>query len=134
MKARMTKGSIRRGRRNEPPRVALRSHGRQARPRVEQLETRTLLSPGIQPQISHVAEDFEAANSLAAYTTVLRYAPAAELSAAAAHDGGLGLVKHDGYEWMIRNDYPAEVHAGEIISVWAQLAGAADGRALARLP
>jgi hypothetical protein len=100
-----------------------------ARLRLEDLEDRMLLSGGIQPDASRVIEDFEDPNRLAAYTTVLRYAPAAELSPAAAHDGGLGLVKHDGYEWLIRNDYGAQVHPGETISAWVDLAGTADGRA-----
>jgi hypothetical protein len=119
---------LRRGRPGAVSRAASLSR-RRARLRLEGLEDRTLLSGGIRPDIITLAEDFEDPNSLADYTTVLRYAPAAELSRAAAHDGGLGLVKHDGYEWIIRNDAGAQVQRGDTISVWAQLAGAADGRA-----
>jgi hypothetical protein len=89
-------------------------------PRLEQLEERTLLSVT-------VLEDFESA--LSNYKTVLHYYPAADLAAAAAHDGLQGLDKHDGYEWMIRNDPGSQVSPGETFSVWVQFAGAADGRA-----
>jgi hypothetical protein len=93
---------------------------RPAGPRLERLEERTLLSVS-------VIEDFE--GSLAPYQTALRYQSAAVLDQNAAHDGLLGLIKQDGYEWMIRNDDQTQVHQGETISVWTQLAGAADGRA-----
>jgi hypothetical protein len=92
---------------------------RPAGPRLEHLEDRTLLSVT-------VIEDFEG-GSLAAYQTALRYQSSAELLQSAAHDGLYGLDKQDGYEWMIRKD--ARTQRGETISVWTQLAGAADGRA-----
>jgi hypothetical protein len=47
----------------------------------------------------------------------------------AAHDGYLGLVKQDGYEWMIRNDAATQVHQGDTVSVWVKFADVADGRA-----
>jgi hypothetical protein len=40
-----------------------------------------------------------------------------------------GLVKQDGYEWMIREDGGSTVHVGDTVSVWTQFAGVADGRA-----
>jgi hypothetical protein len=94
---------------------------RRATPRLEHLEDRTLLSV-------NVVSNFEN-GSLAAYKTVLHYYPAADISAAAAHDGLVGLVKHDGVQWMMSTDAAEQVHQGETISVWAKLAGSADGRA-----
>jgi hypothetical protein len=94
---------------------------RRARLQLEQLEDR------ITPSVS-VIEDFEA-GSLSAYSTALRYAPSAVVLPIAAHDGLQGLVKQDGYEWMIRQDAGSTVHEGDTVSVWTQFAGAADGRA-----
>jgi hypothetical protein len=88
---------------------------------LEALEDRTLLSVS-------VIEGFEG-GSLAAYQTALRYAPSAVILPIAAHDGYMGLVKQDGYEWMIRNDAATQVHSGDTVSVWTQFAGTADGRA-----
>jgi hypothetical protein len=96
---------------------------------VELLEARNLPSGGVNPLDQVVIEDFENPNSLAGYTTVLRFQAAADLSSDAAHDGGLGLVKHDGYEWMVRNDLAAQISAGDTISVWVQFKDNADGRA-----
>jgi methionine-rich copper-binding protein CopC len=75
-----------------------------------------------------VIDSFES-GSLNAYQTVLRYAPSAEILPVAAHDGNQGLVKQDGYEWMIRNDDDAQVAVGATVSVWTKFAGTADGRA-----
>src|SRR6516165_9584442 len=94
---------------------------RKARLQLEQLEDR------ITPSVS-VIEDFEA-GSLSAYSTALRYAPSAVVLPIAAHDGLQGLVKQDGYEWMIREDGGSTVHVGDTVSVWTQFAGVADGRA-----
>src|SRR5262245_59622068 len=89
-------------------------HRRPAGPRLEYLEDRTLLSVS-------VIEDFEHLN-LGLYQTALRYRPDAVFLQDAAHDGLYGLDKQDGYEWMIRNDVDTQVHQGETISVWVQLA------------
>jgi hypothetical protein len=94
---------------------------RTARLQLEQLEDRTA------PSVS-VIENFEAGN-LSAYSTALRFAPSAVILPIAAHDGLQGLVKQDGYEWMIREDSGSTVHAGDTVSVWTQFAGVADGRA-----
>jgi Bacterial Ig-like domain len=95
---------------------------RRARLQLEQLEDRTA------PSVS-VIGDFEGAASLNTYSTALRYAPSAVLLPIAAHDGLQGLVKQDGYEWMIREDGGSTVHVGDTVSVWTQFAGVADGRA-----
>jgi hypothetical protein len=94
---------------------------RRARLQLEQLEDR------ISPSVS-VIEDFET-GSLSAYSTALRYAPSAVVLPIAAHDGLQGLVKQDGYEWMIREDGGSTIHEGDTVSVWTQFAGVADGRA-----
>jgi hypothetical protein len=86
-----------------------------------------LLEDRIAPSVS-VIEDFEA-GSLSAYSTALRYAPSAVVLPIAGHDGLQGLVKQDGYEWMIREDDGSTVHEGDTVSVWTQFAGVADGRA-----
>jgi hypothetical protein len=88
---------------------------------LEGLEDRTL------PSVN-VVETFDG-GSLAGYQTALRYAPSAAVLPVAAHDGLAGLVKQDGYEWLIRNDPSAQVHVGDTLSVWVQLAAVADGRA-----
>jgi hypothetical protein len=100
-----------------------RKPARPARTRLhlEALEERTLLS------VSVVA-NFES-GSLANYRTVFHYYPTADIAAAAAHDGLVGLDKHDGYEWMVSTDAAEQVHQGETISTWVKLAGSADGRA-----
>ena len=94
---------------------------RRARLQLEQLEDRTA------PSVT-VIEDFEAGN-LNAYSTALRYAPSAVILPIAAHDGLQGLVKQDGYEWMIREDSGSTIHEGATVSVWTKFADAADGRA-----
>src|SRR6516164_3310972 len=94
---------------------------RRVRLQLEQLEDRTA------PSVS-VIENFEGSN-LSAYSTALRFAPSAVILPIAAHDGLQGLVKQDGYEWMIREDSGSTVHAGDTVSVWTQFAGVADGRA-----
>jgi hypothetical protein len=98
-----------------------RANRRPTRLRLEPLEER------IVPSVS-VIEDFEAGN-LAAYTTALRAVPSATILPVAAHDGLQGLVKQDGYEWIIREDSGSTVHEGDTVSVWVKFAGAADGRA-----
>jgi hypothetical protein len=102
-------------------RVRKRATRRPARLRLEPLEDRNLLSVS-------VIESFES-GSLAAYQTALRYAPSATILPIAAHDGLQGLVKQDGYEWMIRNDSGTQVHQGDTVSVWTKLSDVADGRA-----
>jgi methionine-rich copper-binding protein CopC len=94
---------------------------RPTRLRLEPLEDRNLLSVS-------VIESFES-GSLSAYQTALRFAPSATILPIAAHDGLKGLVKQDGYEWMIRNDSGTQVHQGDTVSVWTKLADVADGRA-----
>ena len=94
---------------------------RRVRLQLEQLEDRTA------PSVS-VIENFEGSN-LSAYSTALRFAPSAVILPIAAHDGLQGLVKQDGYEWMIREDSGSTVHAGDTVSVWTKFAGVADGRA-----
>jgi hypothetical protein len=95
---------------------------RKARLQLEQLEDR------ITPSVS-VIQDFEGAGNLGAYTTALRSTPSAVLLPIAAHDGLQGLDKQDGYEWIIREDSGSTVQEGDTVSVWAQFAGVADGRA-----
>jgi methionine-rich copper-binding protein CopC len=94
---------------------------RRARLEFERLEDRTV------PSVS-VIESFEGPD-LSAYQTQLRFAPSAVLLPIAAHDGSQGLVKQDGYEWMIRNDAGTQVHQTDTVSVWVKLADVADGRA-----
>jgi hypothetical protein len=54
----------------------------------------------------------------------------AEIVPGAAHDGaGNALLKHDGFEWIVRDDSAVQLHPGETLSVWTAFAGAADGRA-----
>jgi hypothetical protein len=88
---------------------------------LEPLEDRTLLSVSLM-------ESFESGN-LSAYQTVLRYAPSAQVLPVAAHDGNLGLVKQDGYEWIIRNDGGTQFTPGETLSAWVEFGDVADGRA-----
>src|SRR5262249_44164472 len=99
--------------------------GRPARLRLEALEDRTV------PSVS-VVGDFEN-GSLGDYKTVLHYYASADIAAAAAHDGLVGLDKHDGYEWMVGNTSALQVQRsqGATISVWTQLADNTplDGRA-----
>src|SRR6516165_4619346 len=106
---------IHRQRRSQPQ---VRNVFRRVRLELERLEERTL------PSVS-VIERFEGAN-LNAYQTALRFAPSATLLPIAAHDGSQGLVKQDGYEWMIRNDAGTQVHEGDTVSVWVKLADSAD--------
>src|SRR5262249_41245925 len=47
----------------------------------------------------------------------------------AANDGLEGLVKQDGYEWIVRTDAAVQVQRGQTISAWVQFADNADGRA-----
>jgi hypothetical protein len=103
-------------RQRKPARLA------RARLHLEALEERTLLSVNL-------VANFESSTSLANYKTVFHYFPSADIAAAAAHDGLVGLDKHDGYEWMVSTDAAEQVHQGETISAWVQLAGTADGRA-----
>jgi methionine-rich copper-binding protein CopC len=98
-----------------------RANRRRARLELERLEERTV------PSVS-VIEGFET-GSLSAYQTALRFAPSAAVLPIAAHDGSQGLVKQDGYEWMIRNDAGTQVHQGDTVSVWVKFADVADGRA-----
>jgi len=55
--------------------------------------------------------------------------PTAYLSTVAAHDGNYGLVIPNGPDWLYRVDSAAQIKAGDTISVWVKLAGAADGQA-----
>src|SRR5262249_23368912 len=67
--------------------------------------------------------DFEN-GSLSDYKTVLHYYPSTDIAAAAAHDGLVGLDKHDGYEWMVGTTPGLQVQRsqGATISVGIQLA------------
>jgi hypothetical protein len=87
---------------------------------VEQLERRELLS------IS-VLESFES-GELSNYRSYYHFVPSVDVVAAAAHNGtpGLGLVKHDGFEWFVNTN--TTVQRGQTISVWGRFADAADGR------
>jgi hypothetical protein len=90
-----------------------------SRPRIDYLEDRLLLS---------VIEDF-GSGDLSAYRTIYRYEPSAEVVPGAGHDGvSNALLKHDGYEWMVRDDDGTQVHPGETIDVWTQFADNVDGR------
>jgi len=53
----------------------------------------------------------------------------ATTTTAAAHDGTFGLDMSNSSGWIYRNDSAAQIKQGETISVWVQLATAADGRA-----
>jgi hypothetical protein len=89
--------------------------------RLEYLEERVMLD-------ATVIEDFST-KTLDAYRSIYKFYPSAEIVPGAAHDGvGNALVKHDGYEWMIRNDGAVQVHRGETISVWTKFADNVDGR------
>lgn len=99
---------------------ASRLLSRRARPFIEHLEDRTV------PSVS-VIEGFE--TGLNNYVSRLRYIPDAGVARIGAHDGMQGLVKNDGYEWILRNDTPVRVQTGQTISTWVQFADAADGRA-----
>jgi hypothetical protein len=89
--------------------------------RLEYLEDRVLLD-------ATVIEDFSA-GTLDAYRSIYKFYPSAEIVPGAAHDGaGNALIKHDGYEWLIRNDDAVQVHRGETISVWTKFADNVDGR------
>jgi hypothetical protein len=94
---------------------------RQARLQLEPLEERNLLAVS-------VIENFASGN-LNAYQTVLRFAPSAQVLPIAAHDDLRGLVKQDGYEWIIRNDAAVQFHAAQTLSAWVKFADVADGRA-----
>jgi hypothetical protein len=90
-------------------------------PRLETLEARVMLD-------ATVIEDFT--SGLDPYTTVMRFSPNAAVIPGAGHDGtSNALLKGDGYEWLVRNDDQVQVHPGETISAWVDLAGNADGRA-----
>jgi hypothetical protein len=75
-------------------------------------------------------EDFESSNPLGVYKavngTVMPYFNTATF---AAHDGNAGLVNMPGRTWIYRNDPAATVRQGDVISVWLQLFGGADGQA-----
>jgi len=87
---------------------------------LEYLEDRVMLD-------ATVIEDFSA--GLDSYRTLYKFFPSAEVVAGAGHDGvSNALVKHDGFEWMIRNDGAVQVHRGETIGVWAKFADNVDGR------
>jgi hypothetical protein len=89
--------------------------------RLEYLEERVMLD-------ATVIEDFSA-KTLDAYRSIYKFYPSAEIVGGAAHDGASNaLVKHDGYEWLIRNDGGVQVHRGETISVWTKFADNVDGR------
>src|SRR5262249_52202927 len=92
-----------------------------ARPTLEVLEDRLVLD-------GTIIEDF-GSGGLSAYTTVLRFSPFAEVSPGAGPPRGNCLLKHGGYEWLIRNDDGVQVGQGQTLSVWTRFAGTADGRA-----
>jgi methionine-rich copper-binding protein CopC len=52
----------------------------------------------------------------------------ASLTAAAAHDGALGLSAADFTDWMFRDDAAVQVQQGETFSGWIQSAGSLSGR------
>ena len=87
---------------------------------VEYLEDRVMLD-------ATVIEDFSA--GLDPYRSIYKFFPSADIVPGAAHDGmSNALVKHDGYEWMVRNDDAVQVQRGETISVWTKFADNVDGR------
>src|SRR6266852_4763510 len=103
----------------------IKRHGEQGKCkshlRLEYLEDRVMLD-------ATVVEDFSA-GTLDAYRTLYKFYPSAEVAPGAAHDGvSNALVKHDGFEWMIRNDDAVQVQRGETISVWTKFADNVDGR------
>jgi hypothetical protein len=51
------------------------------------------------------------------------------VTTSAAHDGSFGLRQSNGNDWIYRNDAASQVSEGNTISVWVNLASAADGRA-----
>ena len=75
---------------------------------------------------STLIEGFE--NGLSNYVAAGGQAYAAT-AAYAAHDGSEGLDMADSSGWALRTDPAAQVKQGQTLSVWLQLAGAADGRA-----
>jgi hypothetical protein len=93
--------------------------------RLERFEDRIVPS-------SSIIESFEP-GALANYTTAIRndqgYNLAHEILPIAAHDNSNGLVMQDDYGWVVRNDSASQVHQGDTVSVWVQMADVADGRA-----
>jgi hypothetical protein len=93
--------------------------------RLERFEDRIVPS-------SSIIDSFEP-GALANYTTALRNDPGYNLTheilPIAAHDNSNGLVMQDDYGWVVRNDSASQVHQGDTVSVWVQMADVADGRA-----
>jgi hypothetical protein len=93
--------------------------------RLERFEDRVVPS-------SSIIESFEP-GALANYTAALRndqgYSLTHSILPIAAHDNSNGLVMQDDYGWVVRNDSGSQVHPGDTVSVWVQMADVADGRA-----
>jgi hypothetical protein len=75
-----------------------------------------------------ILEDFES-GSLSQYVVVGGGMPSAQVIAAAAHDGALGLRDFTGGDWIYRADAGAQVAQGDIISAWIRMPTAPDARA-----
>jgi hypothetical protein len=77
------------------------------------------------PNPVRTVEDFETPHTYHVVFPPSTFATAA----AAAHDGGFGLVNHGGNDWIYRDDAAAQVREGDTISAWVQFRGTADGQA-----
>ncbi len=75
---------------------------------------------------SRVLEDFEDGN-IEEYQEIR--SPGASVATIAARDGTYGLLDSVGGGWLYRDDPQIFVQQGDTISVWINLADAADGRA-----
>jgi len=76
---------------------------------------------------SNVIESFE--SGLNGYYYAGSVPPQVQLSAAAAHDGSLGLLDAGDGDWYLRLDNAAKINPGDTVSVWTRFVGSADGRA-----
>jgi hypothetical protein len=77
------------------------------------------------PGTSVLLEGFETAGSW----NVVGGALTAVRATYAAHDGSYGLDQANGNDWLYRSDSAAQLSRGDTVSVWLDLAGAANGRA-----
>ncbi|HEY5312841.1 MAG TPA: pre-peptidase C-terminal domain-containing protein, partial [Pirellulales bacterium] len=74
-----------------------------------------------------VIESFDSASELNDYTVTTT--STASLTAAAAHDGPLGLSTGSNTDWIYRDDAAVQVSQGETFDVWVESAGTPTGRA-----
>jgi hypothetical protein len=88
----------------------------------------TSSSFNITTSTGRVIEDFETSHSWHIVGGGF-FGATAGYSTFMAHDGVRSLDDWDGNDWIYRNDTAAQVKAGDTISVWLQMYGAADGRA-----